>query len=159
MTNTVINGNNNNQSIEKNSQPSEPGEWTLAQIQTALKRKLPDSLLKELPGKFKAKYIAWHTAVEILDKYCIGWQWEIKSVTYTTDRIILVGKLSIPTKHGLVIREATGSELLKKTSQDYNTGEIKEEEIPYGDPASNAESMAFRRAASKYGLALYLYKK
>ena len=29
----------------------------------------------------------------------------------------------------------------------------------YGDPTSNAESMALRRAAAKFGLALALYDK
>jgi hypothetical protein len=30
-------------------------------------------------------------------------------------------------------------------------------ELAYGDPSLNAESMAFRRAAAKHGLGLYLY--
>jgi hypothetical protein len=29
----------------------------------------------------------------------------------------------------------------------------------YGDPSSNAEAMALKRAASKFGLGLYLYQK
>ncbi len=32
-------------------------------------------------------------------------------------------------------------------------------ELAYGDPSSNAESMAFRRAAAKFGLGLYFYSK
>jgi hypothetical protein len=32
-------------------------------------------------------------------------------------------------------------------------------ELAYGDPSSNAESMAFRRAAARFGLGLYLYRR
>jgi len=32
-------------------------------------------------------------------------------------------------------------------------------ELAYGDPSSNAESMAFRQATAKFGLGLYLYEK
>jgi hypothetical protein len=31
-------------------------------------------------------------------------------------------------------------------------------EIPYGDPSSNAESQAFRRACANFGLGLDLYE-
>ncbi len=158
MTNTITNGNNQSKT-EEIVPPSSPGEWTLAEIQAALKRRLPEGLLKQLPGKSKAQYIPWWSAVTILDKYCPGWQWEIKSTNFTDDRIVIVGRLSIPTIDGVIVRESTGSELLKKVSTNSNTGEKIEEEIPYGDPSSNAESMAFRRCASKFGLALYLYKK
>jgi mRNA interferase HigB len=44
---------------------------------------------------------------------------------------------------GIVWREATGYEPLNVKG--------------YGDPTSNAESMALRRAAAKFGLCLYLY--
>jgi hypothetical protein len=46
---------------------------------------------------------------------------------------------------GIIYREATGQE-------EGDCGS-------YGDPSSNAESMALRRAAAKFGLALYLYDK
>ncbi|MGC9506191.1 hypothetical protein [Baaleninema sp.] len=51
----------------------------------------------------------------------------------------------MPTADGMVVRHATGTEELNCNS--------------YGDPSSNAESMAFRRAAAKFGLGLYLYQK
>jgi len=60
----------------------------------------------------------------------------------------------LQTSEGIVYREATGSEELKTTTRD---DEIKE--IAYGDPSSNAESMAFRRSAARFGLGLYLYDK
>jgi hypothetical protein len=53
--------------------------------------------------------------------------------------------LSIPCLEGVVSREATGTE--------------DEELKGYGDPSSNAEAMALKRTASKFGLGLYLYQK
>ena len=73
----------------------------------------------------------------------------------SSDRIFLTGRLTIPTAEGNIYREATGTEELKRT--DKETGDILE--LAYGDPSSNAESMAFRRAAAKFGLGLYLYDK
>jgi len=49
--------------------------------------------------------------------------------------------------------------MLKEVKTDKLTGEMIEREIAYGDPSSNAESMAFRRACAKFGLGLYLYSK
>ena len=91
---------------------------------------------------------------KVLDKYAIGWSWTITNILTTDDRIFLSGRLTIPTCDGDISREATGTEELKETTRD---GEIRER--AYGDPSSNAESMAFRRAAARFGLGLYLYDK
>jgi hypothetical protein len=41
-----------------------------------------------------------------------------------------------------------------------NPASTNEEELRgYGDPSSNAEAMDLKRAALKFGLALYLYQK
>ena len=84
----------------------------------------------------------------------------------TGDRLIVHGRLSIPAAEGVVSRCATGTELLKdwrpivvggnKLADDYGRPVLEPVEIAYGDPSSNAESMAFRRAASRFGLGLYL---
>jgi hypothetical protein len=73
----------------------------------------------------------------------------------------------------MVYREATGTELLKEEKEVW-LGEkpdrrlLRDEldrpvtearELAYGDPSSNAESMAFRRAAARFGLCLNLYDK
>jgi hypothetical protein len=60
-------------------------------------------------------------------------------------KLILTIRLSVPCLEGVVYREATGQE--------------EEETTSYGDSSSNAESMALRRAAAKFGLGLYLYDK
>lgn len=126
--------------------PTRPGEWTLAEIQSALKRELPAALLKtRKQGNVLVTYIDWHTVNKILDKYAPGWTWEIKTMTLSSDRIFLVGRLTIPAADGIFYRESTGTESLH--------------DFGYGDPSSNAESMCFRRAAAKFGLGLYLYEK
>jgi hypothetical protein len=139
--------------------PTAIAQLSLQEIQAALKRPLPGGLLKSktLKGS-KIEFISWHTACEILDKYAPGWCWEIKQMTTTSDRIFLIGRLSIPTADGIIYRESAGTEVLKETITDKRTGEETIREIAYGDPSSNAESMSFRRCCAKFGLGLYLYK-
>ncbi|MEO1340195.1 MAG: DUF1071 domain-containing protein [Cyanobacteria bacterium J06635_13] len=140
--------------------PTQPGEWSLAQIQEAFKRKLPSGMLKKLPSdKGNAVYLPWYTVNKILDKYAPGWTWEIKETLISRDRLFMVGRLTIPTSEGNVYREATGTEELKRQAYDKKIGRYTEKEIAYGDPSSNAESMAFRRCAARFGLGLYLYEK
>jgi hypothetical protein len=165
------------QTTSKNEQitpPRHPGEWSIDQIITALSRPLPKSVLngKKLGGN-SIPYLPWYEASRILDKYAPGWTWEIRSITTTSDRLFLIGRLTIPTSNGTVYREATGTELLKEDKEIWigekpNRQQLKDEfdrpiteprELAYGDPSSNAESMAFRRAAARFGLGLYLYGK
>jgi len=141
---------------EKNGAPEKIGAWSLDQIQQRISRKLPPALTeKRKQAGRDIEYISWNTVVKILDKYAKGWTWEIRTIHTTSDRLFLVGRLSIPTAEGVIFREATGTEVLKEV--DKKTGELKE--IAFGDSSSNAESMAFRRAAAKFGLGLYLYDK
>jgi hypothetical protein len=93
----------------------------------------------------KLPYIPWHTANRVLDKYAPGWTWEIVKLHTCENQLFLVGRLTIPTAEGNIYREATGTESLTTSS--------------YGDASSNAESMAFRRCAARFGLGLYLYDK
>jgi hypothetical protein len=117
---------------------------SLSDIITALSRELPSSMLEtRVQGGKKIRFIPWHRAVLVLNKYAPGWEWSVSHTAITDKRLFLVGRLSIPTLDGIISREATGTELLDCGS--------------YGDPSSNAESMAFRRCAAKFGLALYLY--
>ena len=129
-----------------NTSPTKPGEWTLATIQEALSRKIPENILKTKSiGGQRIKYIPWYRVNKILDKYAPGWTWQIQSIHTTDTDLFIVGRLTIPTADGNVYREATGTEKLNCSS--------------YGDPSSNAESQAFRRAAARLGLGLYLYEK
>ncbi|MGL6342138.1 MAG: Rad52/Rad22 family DNA repair protein [Waterburya sp.] len=140
--------------------PVSPGQWSLFQIQEALKRQLPPTMLKKLPAdKGNAQYLPWYTVNKVLDKYAPGWTWEIKETLISRDRIFIVGRLTIPTSEGNVYREASGTEELKRLAYDKKLERYTEKEIAYGDPSSNAESMAFRRCAARFGLGLYLYER
>jgi Rad52/22 family double-strand break repair protein. len=94
-------------------------------------------------GGKELTYIAWHDAVKYLDHYAPGWCYEVRRIDSIAGKLILTIRLSIPCKEGIVYREATGQE-----DETLDT---------YGDSSSNAESMALRRAAAKFGLGLSLY--
>lgn len=97
----------------------------------------------------KLQFLPWYHAIKYLDLYAPGWSCEVRSMLWSIEgRLTLVVRITIPTADGVVYREATGTE-----------EEPEEGERMYGDPSSNAESMALRRAASKFGLGLYLYDK
>lgn len=162
------------QQSERFAPPTAPREWTIAQICQALSRPLPKSLLKtRKQGGANLTYIPWYEANKILDKYAPGWTWEITKMVTTPDRIFVTGRLTIPAAEGNIYREATGTELLKEDKEVWvgekpNSQRLRDDlgrvvteskELAYGDPTSNAESMAFRRAAARFGLALYLYDK
>ncbi|NJO74186.1 MAG: DUF1071 domain-containing protein [Leptolyngbyaceae cyanobacterium RM1_406_9] len=136
--------------------PTAPRQWTIAQIEEALSRPIPKSILKSRrQGGSNLNYIPWYKVNEILNKYAPGWTWEIISIHTTADRLFLSGRLTIPAAEGNIYREGTGTELLKEWSEKKQ----QMQELAYGDPSSNAESMAFRRAAARFGLGLYLYDK
>src|SRR5262245_41196090 len=90
-------------------------------------------------------YLPWYQAVRYLDHFAPGWSYEVRSIVTVGNAVAVTVRITIPCTEGLVYREATGYEPL----------EVK----GYGDPTSNAESMALRRAAAKFGLALALYDK
>lgn len=90
-------------------------------------------------------YIEWHSAIKYLDYFAPGWSFDVRNVTAIGDRCVVSARISIPCLEGIVHRESTGTE--------------DEELKGYGDPSSNAEAMALKRAAAKFGLGLYLYQK
>ncbi len=100
-------------------------------------------LRKRRQGGKEIIYLAWHDAVKYLDHFAPGWCYEIRSIDSVSGKLIMIVRLSIPCLEGVVYREATGQE-----DEDLET---------YGNSSSNSESMALRRAASKFGLGLYLY--
>ena len=121
-------------------------------------------LSKPIPSRYLAQrkqggavlvYLPWYNAVKLLDRCAPGWDYSITQIHTTSDaseaglplraRIFVSVRIVIRAAEGDFAREATGTELL-------NCGS-------YGDPSSNCESMALRRAAAKYGLGLYLYDK
>jgi hypothetical protein len=109
----------------------------------------PRHLKKKMRGGQVLDFIPWYHAVKYLDLHAPGWSYEVRNTVWNSEgRLVLTVRLAIPCLEGLVYREATGTE-----------EEPEEGERMYGDPSSNAESMALRRAAAKFGLGLYLYNK
>jgi hypothetical protein len=119
---------------------------SMREIKTDLSKPVAARHLKhKSKGGQQLAYIPWYYAIKYLDLYAPGWSNEIRSVSGIGGKVIVVVRLLIPSAEGVVWREATGIE-------DEDCGS-------YGDPSSNAESMALRRAAAKFGLGLYLYEK
>ena len=115
----------------------------LAAIIADLSQEFPKAEATRRQGGQLIRFIPWQIANKLLDRYAPGWSGKITATWNSQARIFLVYEITIPTADGFVTRSATGTELL-------NCGS-------YGDPSSNAESMAFRRAAARFGLGLYLY--
>jgi hypothetical protein len=83
--------------------------------------------------------------IHYLDHYAPGWSCEVRNLVISDARCVVTVRISIPALEGIVSQEATSTE--------------DEELKGYGDPSSNAEAMALKRAAAKFGLGLYLYQK
>lgn len=105
----------------------------------------PRHLKTRRQGGKELTYIAWYDAAKYLDLYAPGWNYEVRTIAQIAGKVVLTVRLSIPSAEGTVYREATGCE--------------DEDNDNYGDPFSNSESMALRRAAAKFGLGLHLYAK
>jgi len=95
-------------------------------------------------GGTELKFIPWYQAQRLLHYYTNGyWDYEVVGREIIKDRLCLTVQITIHSSDGDHSRQATGSETLDTDS--------------YGDFQSNAESMAFRRAAARFGLGLHLY--
>jgi hypothetical protein len=127
--------------------PTKPLLRTLAEILADLKKPPAQKHIRtKRKGGTDLEFIPWYFVIQYLDLYAPGWCYEIRSVTEIKGQVILTVRITIHTSDfGPVWREASGIE--------------EEETNSYGDPSSNAESMALRRAAAKLGFGLYLYDK
>ena len=118
----------------------------IADIVADLKKPLERRHLKtRKQGGADLTYIEWHTAVKYLDHFAPGWSYYVKRVELVGNLVSVIASISIPCQEGVITREATGCEDLESRG--------------YGDACSNAEAMALKRAAAKFGLGLYLYQK
>lgn len=114
-------------------------------IITDLSRPFPECVAtKTLKGQ-SISFLHWQTVARILDTYAPGWEGTVARVDQVGSKVAITYRLSIPTQEGLIHREATGQE--------------DEAVDSYGDSTSNAEAMAFKRAAAKFGVGTWLYDK
>ena len=140
---TAVNSTPTSQGLENLALP-ESGLRSIRDIVRDLSKPVAKRHLRSRrQGGKELTYIAWHDAVKYLDHYAPGWCYEVRRIDSIGGKLILTIRLSIPCQEGLVFREATGQE--------------DETLDSYGDSSSNAESMALRRAAAKFGLGLSLY--
>ena len=127
-------------------QPIADGPRSIRDIIVDLSKPLAQRHLKtRRQGGAELTYLEWHTAVKYLDLFAPGWSYAVKNVALVGNLVTVVAAISIPCLEGVVTREATGCE--------------EADSKGYGDAVSNAEAMALKRAASKFGLGLYLYQK
>ena len=111
-----------------------------------LSKPIPERHLKtRKQGGQELTYLPWYSAIKFLDHFAAGWSCGVRNLVIGDARCVVTVRISIPCLEGVVSREATGTE--------------DEEPKGYGDPSSNAEAMALKRAAAKFGLGLYLYQK
>lgn len=87
--------------------------------------------------------------MRVLDAYAPGWTDKVRSLDLLGTRVIVTYRLTLPCAEGVVWREAIGQ------ASDWDEDEAQH----YGDPSSNAEAMALKRAAAKFGVGLGLYDK
>jgi hypothetical protein len=138
---------NTSEQIRPAAEPTN-GPRSIREIIADLSRPLAKRHLKTKPASRNGgeiTFIEWHTAVRFLDFHAPGWSYAVKSVAQVGHLVTVIASISIPCAEGVVTREATGCEAVKTTG--------------YGDAVSNAEAMALKRAAAKFGLALHLYQK
>lgn len=128
----------------------EQGPRPIKDILSDLQKPIPKRLLEQKPatGARNAQmltYCPWYRVQRILNHYTQGFcSYEVRERTVTDRHVLMTVRITIYAREGAFYRDGTGLERLDVES--------------YGDPQSNAESMAFRRAAARFGLGLHLYE-
>jgi len=116
---------------------------TYDEIQAGLKAPIPAEMLKQRQqGGQTLTFLPWYNCSALADERAPGWSGEAR-VQDLGDAVAVIYRITVKADDGNVAREAIGYEA-KSTSS-------------YGDPTSNAEAMAFRRAWAKHGLGSSLY--
>lgn len=142
------------------TQEVERSQKTIKEIIGELSSPIPSRLLKTRKEAGQTlTYIEWHTAVRYLDHVCVGcWDYEVRNVqaftahdipstskkqgNVTVSKMVITARITIHAADGTYHRESVGIDDLGQA---------------FGDSATNAEAQALKRAASKFGLGLYLY--
>lgn len=116
---------------------------TYQEIQDALKAQIPPDMLRQRQqGGQTLTFLPWYNCSALADERAPGWTGEAR-VENLGDAVAVIYRIVVRADDGDVAREAIGYEPKATNS--------------YGDPTSNAEAMAFRRAWAKHGLGASLY--
>jgi Rad52/22 family double-strand break repair protein len=119
---------------------------SIREIVADLSKPIPERHLRQRQqGGKTITYIPWWVAVKYMNHYCPQWGYQIKSVVVLGDRVAVTASVNVQALEGMIVREAVGIE-------DLDCG-------AYGDPTSNASSMALRRACAMFGLNLDSYER
>lgn len=133
--------------FKKPSNTSKIGQFNrpIADILQAFEKPIPARFIKtkQLKGN-SIPYVPWCNYIKLLNYHCPGWRWDVRIVP-CEGRTAIEGRLTIKAAEGDFAMMATGNE--------------SDETDTYGDPVSNAEAMALRRACAKFGLGLHLWEK
>ena len=131
--------------MPRNGPHKSEGLRSIHDISTDLSKPIPDRLLQsKSQGGTEITFVPWHRAQRLLEFYTNGfWEYHVKSREVLDGQLCMTVEITIWAEEGSYSREGTG---IEDTSVD-----------SWGDPQSNAESMAFRRAAARWGLGLHLY--
>jgi hypothetical protein len=111
------------------------GPRPIAKVLADLRKLIPNRLLKQKPatGGRNAQmltYCPWYRVQRILNHYTGGCcSYEVRERTVTGQHVLMTVRITIHAEEGEFVRDGTGLERLDVSS--------------YGDPQSNAESMAF----------------
>lgn len=117
----------------------------LSKIQADLCRPLPEEFISWFQKKNNwIPYLSWTDCNLILDYVTPGWSCDV-SESQIGDRVVVKCSITLLCAEGRITRSSLGSDDLA----DEN----------FGGPLPDAESQAFRRAAVRFSLGLYLYDK
>jgi hypothetical protein len=120
----------------------EPYGRPLSHILNDLRKPIPAHVIQSRQvGGRRVKYLNLNDTIAILDQFAPGWEGAVTTIYAAANRVHVSYRLTIHAEEGKFSREATGSEPMDTTQ---------------GDPVASAEANAFRNAAAKFGLALYL---
>ena len=122
--------------------PTAPAQMTIKELHEILSRPIPRNQIKTKPGKAKANYITWTFCQTVLNRYCLGYHWKVKSIQQLGDRVAVIGELLIPCADGNLSVESCGSALLESSS--------------HADPVCVAEQQSFKRCCRRLGLGLHI---
>jgi len=138
----------NNFSLEGEEMLERKPTKTIAQIQADLAKPYPSREKSKRMGGNTINFIPWYECVSIANAVTDG-QWEYRIVksghSEVSKKFEMVVEVTIHASDGSFSRQGTGSE-------DSSTDN-------YGDYQSIAESMALRRAFTKFQLGVYMYRK
>ncbi|MEM6327432.1 MAG: hypothetical protein AAF791_09975 [Bacteroidota bacterium] len=127
-----------------------PRSRPLADIYTDLREDPPASkLATKSTGRFSATYMHHAVVRDFLDLYAPGWEWTVR-LQHIGGLLYCIGTLT------LWGTDAEGR--MVSVSRD-GTGNERDEVSGYGDPSSNAEAQALRRAAMAHGFCRALWRK